>query len=385
LYIDGVDQIFRVDPNDWSVSVFADSNDSLSDCGAMEFSPSNTLLCTNYKTDELFEFDSGGTGSVLYDATNGLSGPLGLEHDASGNLLVVNGMAVQILSFPVGGGVASVVADAGDGMLSPTNIAIAPDGSLFVTDFYLGVVWSIDVNGLATVFDTILEPQTVAIRRNGDIYIVAGGTASGGSGKSVFKYPSGDASQRENLVSFPGAAFWGAIQFSLDQRTVYYASDDELYTIDADTGASTKVVDNSKGLAQCWAISVVPFRASWSNYGSGFPGSNGVPAMTSRGNPMLGTTGTVDVANSYGQPTIGLLFAGFQQASMHSAWGGDLLVVPTITLPITFSYGANSFSGSLPDDPLLMGTKLDLQVIEADPGAAKGVSFTQGLELVLGY
>jgi hypothetical protein len=27
---------------------------------------------------------------------------------------------------------------------------------------------------------------------------------------------------------------------------------------------------------------------------------------------------------------------------------------------------------------------IDLQVVEADPGAVKGVSFTQGLELVLG-
>jgi len=29
--------------------------------------------------------------------------------------------------------------------------------------------------------------------------------------------------------------------------------------------------------------------------------------------------------------------------------------------------------------------RLELQAIEADPGAAKGVSFTQGLEMVLGY
>ena len=28
---------------------------------------------------------------------------------------------------------------------------------------------------------------------------------------------------------------------------------------------------------------------------------------------------------------------------------------------------------------------LDLQALEADPGATKGVSFTAGLELVLGY
>jgi hypothetical protein len=33
---------------------------------------------------------------------------------------------------------------------------------------------------------------------------------------------------------------------------------------------------------------------------------------------------------------------------------------------------------------VLCGFVLDLQVVEADPGAVKGVSFTQGLEIVLG-
>jgi hypothetical protein len=32
----------------------------------------------------------------------------------------------------------------------------------------------------------------------------------------------------------------------------------------------------------------------------------------------------------------------------------------------------------------LCGFTVDLQAIEADPGAAKGVSFTPGLELLLG-
>jgi hypothetical protein len=44
-----------------------------------------------------------------------------------------------------------------------------------------------------------------------------------------------------------------------------------------------------------------------------------------------------------------------------------------------------TFDGDLPSDPALAGTILDLQVIEADPAAAKGLSFTPGLELVLGW
>jgi hypothetical protein len=42
-------------------------------------------------------------------------------------------------------------------------------------------------------------------------------------------------------------------------------------------------------------------------------------------------------------------------------------------------------SGELPSDVTLLGATVDLQAFESDPGAAKGVSFTPGLELVLGY
>jgi Tol biopolymer transport system component len=124
--------------------------------------------------------------------------------------------------------------------------------------------------------------------------------------------------------------------------------------------------------------------ASWTNYGVGFPGTNGVPALTSRAAPVLGTSITLDVQNSSGQPTIGLLIAGFQRASLHTSRGGDLLVLPAYVLPITFSYGSNQFAWTIPTDPTLAGAILDLQAVEADPGAAKGVSFTAGLELVVG-
>jgi hypothetical protein len=39
----------------------------------------------------------------------------------------------------------------------------------------------------------------------------------------------------------------------------------------------------------------------------------------------------------------------------------------------------------VPNDPALAMVPIDLQALEADPGAAKGVSFSAGLELVLGY
>jgi Tol biopolymer transport system component len=164
----------------------------------------------------------------------------------------------------------------------------------------------------------------------------------------------------------------------------------DLPTISADGGvvsfvsaATNLVAGDSNGWMDAFTYDL--HYASWTNYGAGFPGTNGVPAFTSRAAPLVGASITLDVQNSLGQPTVGLLIAGFQRASLHSSLGGDLLVLPAYVLPISFSYGSNSFDWTIPADPGFSGVIVDLQVVEADAGAAKGASFTAGLELAVGY
>jgi WD40 repeat protein len=148
--------------------------------------------------------------------------------------------------------------------------------------------------------------------------------------------------------------------------------------------ASNLVPNDTNMWGDAFVHELCSILATWTNYGAGFPGSNGVPAFTSRQNPVLGSSITLDLANSYGVSTPGVLFIGSQRTSIHSSWGGDLLVLPLVTLPVTLSAGGDSFTGTLPIEIGDCGATLDLQAIEADPGAAKGVSFTAGLELVLG-
>jgi Tol biopolymer transport system component len=148
--------------------------------------------------------------------------------------------------------------------------------------------------------------------------------------------------------------------------------------------ATNLVAGDTNGVMDMFVHERCSTPASWNNYGAGFPGTNGVPTFTSQQNPAFGATITLDLANSYANPTVGVLFVGFTQTSIHSNWGGDLLVVPALTMFVTFSYGGDSFTGTIPDDRALCGVAVDLQAIEADPGAAKGVSFTPGLELVIG-
>jgi Tol biopolymer transport system component len=126
--------------------------------------------------------------------------------------------------------------------------------------------------------------------------------------------------------------------------------------------------------------------ASWSNYGSGFPGTLGVPDLVAASDPVLGTTVTIDVDNSLGAWTIGFLLAGFSEASIPTNLGGTLLVDDLfLFLPFPISSIGAAISGDLPADPDLCGLSLYLQILELDDGASKGVSFTPGLELLLGH
>jgi hypothetical protein len=124
--------------------------------------------------------------------------------------------------------------------------------------------------------------------------------------------------------------------------------------------------------------------AAWSSYGGGFPGTNGVPAFTAQSNPTFGATVTLALDNSLGAPTVGTIFIGYQRATIPTNRGGDLLVEPSVVVPISFWYGGDTFTGDIASDKSLCGMVIDLQAVEVDAGAAKGFSFTAGLELVIG-
>ena len=60
-------------------------------------------------------------------------------------------------------------------------------------------------------------------------------------------------------------------------------------------------------------------------------------------------------------------------------------VTPFMTLLLALPPNGVTLSDTLPDDPALHFFELFLQVIEADPFASKGLSFTPGLKLHLGF
>jgi len=149
------------------------------------------------------------------------------------------------------------------------------------------------------------------------------------------------------------------------------------------TGADNLVAGDTNGHSDVFVHERCD--ATWTNYGAGFPGTNGVPSFTSQADPVLGTTVTFDLANSYGNSAVGLILVGYQETLVPTSKGGDLLVVPAFTILFMLAMNGASMDCDFPPDESLCGVESFAQALELDPGAAKGMSFTAGLKLVLGH
>jgi hypothetical protein len=191
---------------------------------------------------------------------------------------------------------------------------------------------------------------------------------------SIVEWFSGGFSQL--AFTFQPDANAGAFGYSL-------ASGD----VDGD-GASDLVIGDAYHTVNSISVGGVDvFRAvpaSTTDYGTGWPGELGVPTLTTVGKPGLGFTFDIDVSDSRSQATTAIFFAGVNRANLQTSKGGTLLVAPYFSLVFPVPPAGSLWSLSFAPDPALIGVQVDLQVVEVDPLASKGLSFTAGLELLLG-
>jgi len=124
--------------------------------------------------------------------------------------------------------------------------------------------------------------------------------------------------------------------------------------------------------------------AAWTNYGAGWPGTNGIPTFTAAKDPVLCTAITLDLANSLGASTAAGLLIGLAQTDQPTVYNGHLLVVPLNIRLLSLPGAGLPLAGPLPCDSTFCGRSVYLQALELDPGASQGISFTRGLRLVLG-
>jgi hypothetical protein len=318
----------------------------------------------------------GNTDAYLHDMTTGVTALVSVDSngvkadlDSSHPVVSDDGRYVAFVSY----------AD----NLVPNDVNFGQD--VFVHDLVAGTTWcaSVDSNGrISSRFDL----TTLGIDLSGDGRFVlydspaqdlVDGDLNGENDQ--FSHENLAAVTTRSSVADDGSegnGWSGGGRCSDDGSTVAFAS----Y---ATNFVANPAVDgrNAQAYVRVRAVNA----ALAQNYGSGFPGSNGVPALGASRAPTLARALDLTLSNSFGQATSGLFVVGFQSLQMTASFGGDLLVDPGLILPLNIGPGGTTLSGSIPDDELLAGRTLYLQAFEFDPGAAKGVSSTDGLELLLGY
>lgn len=119
-------------------------------------------------------------------------------------------------------------------------------------------------------------------------------------------------------------------------------------------------------------------------YGTGLGGTSGiVPSLSGSGDAVYGGEVTVELINGLGGAPA-LIYAGVEQANLPFK-GGTIWVYPIlITLPVVLdgtpgSPGAGTFDFSYTAE--ISGLSVFTQFIIADPGAVKGISMSNGLEI----
>jgi hypothetical protein len=126
-------------------------------------------------------------------------------------------------------------------------------------------------------------------------------------------------------------------------------------------------------------------QAGYSQYGDGWPGSNDtIPSLTLTAPPVICSDFSLEIGNSFGAPTQAVIFIGLTQAAIPTEYGGTLLVTPNILVSLALPAGTATLPLLYTCDANLCGVIAFLQVLEVDPGATAGISFSPGLEIDLG-
>lgn len=125
--------------------------------------------------------------------------------------------------------------------------------------------------------------------------------------------------------------------------------------------------------------------ANWANYGTGWAGTSGVPALTLSAPPVIGTSVDIQMGNALGASTNACFIYGFNQVANPSMFGGTWLseslgVVPFHPIPA----GGLNYTYAIPNDLALCGVQMYAQLVHEDAGATAGVAFSEGLSVFFG-
>lgn len=123
---------------------------------------------------------------------------------------------------------------------------------------------------------------------------------------------------------------------------------------------------------------------SWSLFGTGHPGSLGVPAIALDGPPAIGATVNVLMGNSFGLPTHGCLLFGDAMGTTPTPLGFDALIQNPLMQAVNIEPQGGVHPVPIANDPALCGNIYYLQILVFDPLASSGISASQGLIATIG-
>ncbi len=124
---------------------------------------------------------------------------------------------------------------------------------------------------------------------------------------------------------------------------------------------------------------------TWTNYGTGWEGTNGVPSLGLDGNPTIGETVNILLGNASGVSASACLLFGDQQTNTPTPLDGALLTNPVVPVHIpALAPGGASYPLDIPDNSTLCGIELYGQLIHVDNGASAGIAFSRGLRFIFG-
>jgi hypothetical protein len=138
------------------------------------------------------------------------------------------------------------------------------------------------------------------------------------------------------------------------------------------------------------------YGASVTSFGSGCPGSNGVPLLASAVAPRLGTTFTSTLTHLATGASFGAMLAGLDNTTSglgslplpmaaFGLPGCNLLVSPDVSLFLPVVGGAVTNNLTIPANPNLIGVQLFQQGASLDPAVnAAGIVLSNGLAITVG-
>jgi len=353
--------------------------------GSIHFNLHGHMLVSDFQNSTIWERDGDGVLVNEIGPAAGLAGPYGaggiVIGPGHGDIYVTNNNTGEILQFTDELELEGVFADGSDGLVKPGAMAFLMNGDMLVADRGTKEIYLFDTaTGTGVLWDVFhAVPLDIAVRDNKDVYILDN------SGR-IYRYPGGVVASKVLLGKWGEGN--GAMTMSHDQTVIYHVNplDSELREIDPVTGDAVvraTIPGLPTGIAMPGA-QYVP--GSFIEFGEALAGTGGIdPVLHGHGEPRIGDPATIGMHDFLGGAPIYLFLSlGMDEAEY---FGGEFhidlfdpstfwYVLPADGTPGLAGDGDFSLNFTMPNEPILVGTKWTMQALGIDPGAVQGVSFS---------